>query len=69
MKEAKVIHTERQYQQHSQPVPLAWHPERDMDRNATILQVGLNQSCEQLVQRRTISWPILLRIWQIEAAR
>lgn len=40
MKEAKVIHTEWQYQQHSQPVSPAWHPEHDADRNATILQVG-----------------------------
>lgn len=44
MREAKVIHTEWQYQQHSQPVSPAWHPERDADRNASILRVGTGSS-------------------------
>lgn len=65
MKEAKVIHAERQYQQHSQPVSPAWHPECDADRNATILRVGTGS----LSSWQTIFWPISLGIWQIEADR
>lgn len=62
MKEAKVIRTERQYQQHSQPVSPVWHSEHDADRNATLLPVGTGSSSSNQI-------PISLGIWQIEAAR